>query len=136
MTGTRRARSSVVPALPGSPRTCSIATPGPRTGCRGIAGAVRGTPSARRCTNCLLAATRKCSRARGGTCAICGRPDGEGRALSVDHDHGCCPEGDRTCGKCVRGLVCGACNHGLGKFRDSPELLRAAAAYLERHASQ
>ncbi|MGA5420221.1 endonuclease VII domain-containing protein [Streptomyces lavendulocolor] len=73
---------------------------------------------------------------QGGTCAICGRPDGEGRALSVDHDHGCCPDGDRTCGKCVRGLVCGACNHGLGKFRDSPELLRAAAAYLERHASQ
>ncbi|QGV82496.1 hypothetical protein EIZ62_05935 [Streptomyces ficellus] len=70
---------------------------------------------------------------QGGACAICGQPDGNGFALPVDHDHGCCPAAARTCGTCVRGLVCSACNHGLGQFRDSPELLRAAAAYLERH---
>ncbi|MFF8290006.1 endonuclease VII domain-containing protein [Streptomyces sp. NPDC016309] len=73
---------------------------------------------------------------QGGVCAICEQPDGNGLALCVDHDHGCCPDAARTCGRCVRGLVCSACNHGLGKFRDSPELLRAAAAYLERHASR
>lgn len=71
---------------------------------------------------------------QGGVCAICGRPESDGRTLSVDHDHGCCPES--VCGQCVRGLLCTACNHGLGKFLDSPELLRAAAEYLERHAAR
>lgn len=63
-----------------------------------------------------------------GLCAICGQPaSGSGQAnsrLHIDHDH-------RT-GK-VRGLLCTHCNHGLGKFMDSPILLRAAAEYLEWH---
>ena len=71
---------------------------------------------------------------QGGVCAICNQPEADGRALAVDHDHGCCPED--VCGQCVRGLLCTACNHGLGKFRDDPELLRAALAYLERYAAQ
>lgn len=50
---------------------------------------------------------------------------------NVDHDHGCCP-GVRTCGKCIRGLLCGFCNRGLGCFKDDPDLLRAAADYLDR----
>ena len=68
--------------------------------------------------------------AQGGGCAICGSttPFGRGR-FHVDHDHGCCP-GQRSCGKCVRGLLCGRCNPGLGAFQDSPDLLLAAAAYL------
>ena len=53
------------------------------------------------------------------------------RALSVDHDHKCCP-GNRSCGKCVRGLLCQSCNMGLGKFHDDPELLEKFAAYLRR----
>ncbi|MEU3447902.1 endonuclease VII domain-containing protein [Streptomyces thermolilacinus] len=73
---------------------------------------------------------------QGGVCAVCKQPEGDGGALSVDHDHRCCPGPSRVCGNCVRGLVCRACNHGLGKFRDDPVLLRAAAAYLERHASR
>lgn len=32
----------------------------------------------------------------------------------------------------VRGLLCVMCNHGLGAFHDSPDKLRAAAAYVER----
>ncbi|MFJ6993828.1 endonuclease VII domain-containing protein [Streptomyces sp. NPDC003090] len=72
---------------------------------------------------------------QGGVCAICKQAESDGSALSVDHDHGCCP-GSRVCGDCVRGLVCRACNQGLGRFRDDPGLLRAAAAYLERHASR
>ncbi len=65
--------------------------------------------------------------AQGGMCAICGIiPSGEGRAnvLNIDHDH--------ATGR-IRGLVCPNCNHGLGKFKDSPVTLRAAADYLEAH---
>lgn len=64
--------------------------------------------------------------AQGGGCAICGRTD---KSLHVDHDHRCCP-GDKSCGKCVRKLLCGNCNRGIGLFGDSPELMEAAAAYL------
>ena len=69
--------------------------------------------------------------AQGGGCAICGGPNRGGRMLAVDHDHSCCP-GERTCGKCVRGLLCDSCNHAIGKFRDDPELLIKAAHYLRR----
>lgn len=69
--------------------------------------------------------------AQGGVCAICGKADVSGRALSVDHDHSCCP-GKKSCGECVRSLLCGNCNMGLGKFQDDPELLRAAIDYLKR----
>ena len=52
--------------------------------------------------------------------------------LVVDHDHACCPK-DRSCGKCVRGLLCTDCNLGLGAFADNPAVLRAAADYIERN---
>lgn len=68
---------------------------------------------------------------QGGGCAICGQQCSTGRLLAVDHDRSCCPNYIKTCGKCVRGLLCGSCNQGIGKLRDSPLLLRRAAAYLE-----
>ena len=58
--------------------------------------------------------------AQGGGCAICGGAD-EGRNLAVDHCH------DNSK---VRGLLCRACNQGLGQFRDRPDLLNKAAQYL------
>lgn len=68
--------------------------------------------------------------AQGGACAICGdKPD----VLDVDHDHACCPEKGKSCGKCVRQLLCSWCNRAIGMLKDDPELLRAAAGYLERH---
>lgn len=46
--------------------------------------------------------------AQGQACAGCRTPmlDSE---LEIDHDHACCP-GPRSCGGCVRGLVCRSCN--------------------------
>ncbi|MGW1494654.1 endonuclease VII domain-containing protein [Streptomyces sp. NPDC002402] len=73
---------------------------------------------------------------QGGACAICKQTDNTGLTLSIDHDHACCPDSAESCGQCVRGLLCTACNHGLGKFRDSPELLRTAAVYLEQRRAQ
>lgn len=65
---------------------------------------------------------------QGGVCAVCG---GTPKVFAVDHDHACCSEQNKSCGKCVRGLVCIKCNTGLGMFNDSPTALRAAADYLD-----
>lgn len=70
--------------------------------------------------------------AQGGVCAICEEPpgrDGRFRKLAVDHDHACC-DTNRSCGKCVRGLLCRRCNFGLAGFRDRIELLHKAETYL------
>lgn len=69
-------------------------------------------------------------KGQGGVCAICGNSDT--RSLSVDHDHSCCP-GDRSCGSCIRGLLCGECNTGLGRFKDNVATMRRAIQYLEEH---
>ncbi len=68
--------------------------------------------------------------AQGGVCLLCGSDDPQGKNWQVDHDHSCC-EGSRTCGKCIRGLLCAPCNTGLGSFKDDPDLLRKAIHYLE-----
>ena len=52
---------------------------------------------------------------------------------AIDHDHSCCP-GIRSCGECIRGLLCSNCNHGLGKFKDDTARLQAAIEYLGRRA--
>lgn len=67
-----------------------------------------------------------------GSCALCPYSPAAGEPrLAVDHDHGCCP-GKKSCGSCVRGLLCGDCNRALGLFRDDPERLRRAIGYLSR----
>lgn len=68
--------------------------------------------------------------AQGGVCAICktSEPGGKGN-FRIDHDHACCPERMRSCGKCIRGLLCNYCNLHLAG--ENPRRLRAALKYLE-----
>lgn len=70
---------------------------------------------------------------QGGVCAICGKPETVvdnrtklPRSLAVDHDH----VTDE-----VRGLLCMACNQGVGNFREDPETMRKAAKYIEERKS-
>ena len=73
---------------------------------------------------------------QGGLCAICRQAEGDKYAdgrlkdFSIDHDHTCCP-GERSCGRCVRGLLCRKCNVGIGNLRETPAILRAAADYIQ-----
>lgn len=61
---------------------------------------------------------------QGGVCALCGKEETIGRRLAVDHCH--------KTGK-VRGLLCQACNTGIGKLGDSIELLQKAIKYLQEN---
>ena len=69
---------------------------------------------------------------QGGCCAVCGSHQSTlRRSLAVDHDHSCCP-GRKTCGKCIRGLLCDNCNFLIGHAKNSVEILLKAAKYLEK----
>jgi hypothetical protein len=64
-----------------------------------------------------------------GRCAICGNPPNPqgiraASCLHLDHDHATGVHRD---------LLCVNCNQGLGRFKDDPDLLRAAADYIGRH---
>lgn len=65
-----------------------------------------------------------------GGCAICGATPAD-RRLGVDHDHKCCPA-NKSCGACVRGLLCDNCNKGIGNLRDDIAILEAAIGYLKK----
>jgi hypothetical protein len=64
---------------------------------------------------------------QGGVCWICRRKEGRLRNgvpqfLAIDHDH--------NTGR-IRGLLCGACNRGLGCYHDNVKWLKNAIRYLE-----
>lgn len=66
------------------------------------------------------------------SCAICERhraiiPGG----LHIDHDHSCCNTKARSCGKCVRGLLCSKCNKAIGLLNDNVLIIKSAINYLE-----
>jgi hypothetical protein len=60
---------------------------------------------------------------QGGGCAICGDRPKRAASMHLDHEHA---------GGKVRAILCLSCNQGIGKFRDDPAILRAAAEYLQR----
>ena len=69
--------------------------------------------------------------AQGGKCGVCGSPEPRGKQAHwvVDHDHSCCP-GEKSCGDCVRGILCRPCNLAIGNLADDPEKCISAASYL------
>ena len=67
-----------------------------------------------------------------GVCAICGETDSVGTWLAVDHDHACCL-GNKSCGKCIRDLLCRNCNLLLGNCHEKIEILLSAIQYLRSH---
>lgn len=68
-----------------------------------------------------------------GKCAICGEEQltennqYNTKKLVIDHSH--------KNGK-VRGLLCSECNNGMGKLKDSVEILKKAINYLKKYDSQ
>lgn len=59
--------------------------------------------------------------AQGRVCAVCGEDNPRGKNWHTDHS--------RTTKK-IRGILCGSCNTGIGKFRESEEIMKKAAKYL------
>lgn len=82
---------------------------------------------------------RELLKNQGGVCAICGTDNpgqraGKPLSFCVDHDHSCC-SGKKSCGKCVRGLICTNCNFGIGSLKDSIPLLQSAIQYIQENTS-
>jgi hypothetical protein len=66
---------------------------------------------------------------QGGACAICGTM--KDKSLVFDHNHACCPK--KSCGNCLRGLLCHNCNRFIGLAGDDPEVLLAAVEYILKY---
>lgn len=60
-------------------------------------------------------------------CELCG--DKPEASLHVDHDHNCC-NGSKSCGTCVRGIICNRCNKAVDKYETG--LMRADYPDMER----
>ena len=64
-----------------------------------------------------------------GVCAICYKECKTTKGLGIDHDHKCCPA-DKSCGKCIRGLLCANCNGAIGMLQEDLIILNRAIEYL------
>ena len=66
-----------------------------------------------------------------GGCLICESKD----FLQVDHNHACCPN-ERSCGKCVRGVICARCNNLVSHYErgtlKNQVMLEAIAEYVKK----
>lgn len=66
-------------------------------------------------------------------CSGCHTTDSGGKDWCIDHDHACCPGSAKSCGACVRGVLCSLCNMALGSARDDAWVLRSLIRYKERY---
>ena len=65
---------------------------------------------------------------QGGACAICGSTETENKKrLAIDHCH---------ISGIIRGLLCDRCNRSFGFAKDSSEILRKMADYIELHRNR
>lgn len=64
------------------------------------------------------------------SCNICGGQFTDENRPCIDHDHSCCP-GANSCGNCVRGLLCAACNMALGSIEKYREHLKTMLEFAD-----
>jgi len=98
--------------------------------------------------NNLIAACKRCTtikkhgitfkqfsdmlEAQGGVCAICKTSSLDTvRGFHIDHDHACCPK-TQSCGKCIRGILCGRCNPAIGLLKEDAEIIKNALIYIAK----
>jgi hypothetical protein len=107
--------------------------------CSHISKKLHYNPEAQRSTN--LKANYKINLERFNTlfklqgykCAACGSTDSlSKKGWCVDHDHSCC-YGVKSCGKCIRAILCTSCNKTLGDSYENKHRLKALIKYLEKH---
>jgi hypothetical protein len=60
-------------------------------------------------------------------CEICKNPFKTSKDTHIDHCH-------KT--GTIRGILCAHCNHALGKFKDSIEILKSAQKYLQKYSKK
>lgn len=62
-------------------------------------------------------------------CAICDEQLKE-KKICIDHDHSCCPKW-KSCGKCLRGVLCYSCNTAEGLLKSNPIIIDKLLKYVE-----
>lgn len=72
------------------------------------------------------------------TCFMCGEAEvridnrtGTVMNLAIDHDHRCCSARGKSCGKCVRHLLCSTCNIMVGFAELKPKVVHRFADYID-----
>lgn len=66
-----------------------------------------------------------------GVCAGCLNKPGN-KKLAIDHDRSCC-SGDKSCGECVRGLLCSNCNTAIGLLKENVATIERLVKYMEKN---
>lgn len=61
-------------------------------------------------------------------CEVCGTLEN----LCIDHDHSCCPKPARSCGNCIRGVLCRGHNLAEGYCHSDPDEALRLAEYIIR----
>ena len=51
-------------------------------------------------------------------------------SFCIDHSHNCCTK-QTSCGNCIRGFLCHACNAGIGYLKDDAETIAKALTYVK-----